>query len=71
MIWFIVGLVVGVSLGMLLMSILVISKQSEERAEQMRRENNIIINKKHTNWAKSAQFGRNKIRSIFIDPIIT
>jgi MFS superfamily sulfate permease-like transporter len=42
MIWFIAGLVIGVSLGMLLMSILVISKQSEERAEQMRRENNII-----------------------------
>jgi uncharacterized membrane-anchored protein YhcB (DUF1043 family) len=42
MIWFILGLVIGVSLGMLLMSILVISKQSEERSEQMRRENNII-----------------------------
>jgi hypothetical protein len=42
MIWFIVGLMLGVPIGMLLMSILVISKQSEERSEQMSRENNII-----------------------------
>ena len=42
MIWFIVGLKLGVPIVMLLMSILVISKQSEERSEQMSRENNII-----------------------------
>jgi MFS superfamily sulfate permease-like transporter len=41
MIWFIFGLMLGVPVGMLLMSILVISKQSEEQSEQMRRENNI------------------------------
>jgi hypothetical protein len=42
MIWFIFGLMLGMPVGMLLMSILVISKQSEERSEQMRKENNII-----------------------------